>query len=226
MSRRVTVLGKFVEVSKETMRRDGKLVVFFMGAEYCPYCAAERWAVVRALEKFGRRSGLRQTMSAARDEPFLNLPTYDFTEAAYTSPHIEFVAREIEDREFKPLQKLFENEEKLVCQYNSEKQIPFLLIASRFMQTEAGFTPKILIGHTFRQTQTEFKKLKKAESQIRNTIDAEANIIEALLCVAGLPELYKETEVAELVAHANQKISSPRNSGCNLATHTESRFGG
>jgi len=205
MSKRVKVLGKFVEVSKDTTRRDGKLLVFFMGAEYCPYCAAERWAIVRALQKFGRWSGLKQTMSAARDEPFLNLPTYDFTEANYSSPHIEFVARETKDREFKPLQKLSNTEEKLVRQYDSDKQIPFLLIGGRFMEIKAGFTPKIFIGHTFRQTETE---LKKVESEIRKTIDAEANIIGALLCVAGLPrEPCKESGIAELVAQANQKLA-------------------
>jgi thiol-disulfide isomerase/thioredoxin len=208
MCKRVRVLGKFVEVSKDTIRRDGKLLVFFMGAEYCPYCAAERWAIVRALQKFGQWSGLKQTMSAARDTPLLNLPTYDFTEATYSSPHIEFVACETEDREFKPLQKLLENEEELVKKYNSDKQIPFLLIGGRFMQIAAGFTPKIFIGHTFRQTETELKKLKKTESEIRKTIDAEANIIGALLCVAGLPrELCKETGVTELVTQANQELA-------------------
>ena len=204
-NRRVKVLGKFVEVSKDTMKRNGKLYVFFMGAEYCPYCAAERWAIVRALQKFGQWNGLRQTMSAARDEQFLNLPTYDFTEATYTSAHIEFTAREIKNREFKPLQKLLKTEEKLVRKFNPGKEIPFLLIGGRFMQIGAGFTPKIFIGHTFRQTETE---LKKVESEIRKTIDAEASVIAALLCVSGLPpELCKETGVAELVAQANAKLA-------------------
>ena len=205
MSRHVKILGKFAEVSKDTMRRDGRLFVFFMGAEHCPHCAAERWSIVRALQKFGQWGGLKQTMSAARDELFLNLPTYDFTEASYTSEHVEFVAREIKDREFKPLQKLLKTEEKLVRQYNSERSIPFLLIGGRFMQIGAGFTPKIFIGHTFRQTETE---LKKTESEIRKTIDAEANIIAALMCVAGLPqELCKESGVAELVAQTNKKLA-------------------
>jgi hypothetical protein len=205
MSRQVKVLGKFVEVSKETMRRSGKLYVFFMGAEYCPYSAAERWAIVRALQKFGQWDGLKQTMSAARDEPFLNLPTYDFTKANYTSPHVEFASRETKDREFKPLQKLLKTEEKFVRKFNADKEIPFLLIGGRFMQVGAGFTPKIFIGHTFRQTETE---LKKAESEIRKTIDDEANIISALMCVSGLPpEVCKETGVAELVAQANAKLA-------------------
>jgi hypothetical protein len=204
-SKTTKVLGKFVEVSEEPSKQDGKLVVFFMGAEHDPFSAAERWAVVRALQKFGQWSGLKQTMSAARDEPFLNLPTYDFTEATYTSAHIDFVARELKDREFKPLQKLLKPEEKFVRKLDPEKEIPFLLVGGRFMQIGAGFTPKIFIGHTFRQTETE---LKKIESEIRKTIDGEANIIAALLCASGLaPELCKETGVAELVAQAKAKVT-------------------
>ena len=205
MSKQPKVLGKFVEVSRDTSRRGGKLSVFFMGAEYCPYCAAERWAIVRSLQKFGQWDGLKQTISAARDEPFLNLPTYDFTKSTYTSPNIEFVAREVKDREFKPLEKLLKTEEKLVRKFNPKKEIPFLLVGGRFMQIGSGFPPKIFIGHTFRQTETE---LKKIESEIRKTIDEEANIISALLCLSGLPpELCKEAGTAELVAQANAKIA-------------------
>ena len=205
MSKQPKVLGKFVEASKDTMRRAGKVFVFFMGAEFCPYCAAERWAIVRSLQKFGQWDGLKQTISAARDEPFLNLPTYDFTKATYTSSHIEFVAREIKDREFKPLQKLLKTEEKLLRRFNPKKEIPFLLIGGRFTQIGSGFPPKIFIGHTFRQTETE---LKKVESEIRKTIDDEASIISALLCVSGLPpELCKETGTAELVAQVKAKLT-------------------
>jgi thiol-disulfide isomerase/thioredoxin len=205
MSKQPKVLGKFVEVSKDTVRRGGKLTLFFMGAEYCPYCAAERWAIVRSLQKFGQWEGLKQTISAARDQPFLNLPTYDFTKATYNSPHIEFVAREIKDREFKSLQKLLKTEEKTVRKYDPKMDIPFLLVGGRFMQIGSGFPPKIFIGHTFRQTETE---LKKTESEIRKTIDEEANVISALLCLSGLPpELCKETGTAELVAQANAKLA-------------------
>jgi hypothetical protein len=36
----------------------GKPEVLYMGAEYCPYCAAERWALIVALSRFGTFSGL------------------------------------------------------------------------------------------------------------------------------------------------------------------------
>jgi hypothetical protein len=46
------------------------------------------------------------------------------------------------------------------------------------------------------------------ESEIRKTIDDEANIISALMCIAGLPpEACKETAVAELVAQATPKLA-------------------
>jgi hypothetical protein len=147
MQKQVKVLGKFIEVSKDALRRNGKLYVFFMGAEYCPYSAAERWSVVRALQKFGQWDGLRQTMSAARDEPFLNLPTYDFTETIYNSPNVEFVSREIKDREFKPLQKLLKTEEKLVRRFNPGKELPFLLIGGRFMQVVRFHTENLHRSH-------------------------------------------------------------------------------
>jgi hypothetical protein len=100
---------------------------------------------------------------------------------------------------------LLKTEEKLVHKFNPDKEIPFLLIGGKFMQIGAGFTPKIFIGHTFRQTETE---LKKIESEIRKTIDDEANIISALLCVSGLPpDLCKETALAELVAQANSRLA-------------------
>src|ERR1039458_3037960 len=41
----------------------GKPEVFYLGAEFCPYCAAERWSVVIALSRFGKFSNLHITTS-------------------------------------------------------------------------------------------------------------------------------------------------------------------
>ena len=35
--------------------------IFYAGAEYCPFCAAERWPLVVALSRFGTFTGLGQT---------------------------------------------------------------------------------------------------------------------------------------------------------------------
>ena len=44
---------------------DGKTpAMLYYGAEYCPYCAAERWAIATALARFGTWSNLQTTASS------------------------------------------------------------------------------------------------------------------------------------------------------------------
>ena len=45
----------------------GKPEILYMGAEYCPYCAAERWAMVVALSRFGTFSNLHLIHSSSAD---------------------------------------------------------------------------------------------------------------------------------------------------------------
>ena len=47
---------------------DGKSpAILYYGAEYCPFCAAERWAIIAALSRFGTWSGLKITASSHTD---------------------------------------------------------------------------------------------------------------------------------------------------------------
>ena len=62
----------------------GKPLVLYIGAEYCPYCAAERWPLIVALGRFGTFSGLRTTTSSSSDA-FPDTPTFTFHGATYTS---------------------------------------------------------------------------------------------------------------------------------------------
>jgi hypothetical protein len=41
--------------------------IIFLGAEFCPYCATERWSIVMALSKFGTFSHLVGTTSSSTD---------------------------------------------------------------------------------------------------------------------------------------------------------------
>ena len=58
--------------ARAPLTANGKPEVLYMGAEYCPYCAAERWAMIVALSRFGTFSGLHTIHSAVserRGEP-------------------------------------------------------------------------------------------------------------------------------------------------------------
>src|SRR5580693_4915033 len=60
---------------------NGKPEILYMGAEYCPYCAAERWALAAALSRFGALSGLSLIHSSPTDI-YADTPTLSFAKAS------------------------------------------------------------------------------------------------------------------------------------------------
>ena len=90
-----SVTAKPTSISGAALTANGKPEVLYMGAEYCPYCAAERWAMIVALSRFGTFSGLATVHSAAANgagsaEPYPNTPTWTFVHATYTSQYLTF----------------------------------------------------------------------------------------------------------------------------------------
>src|SRR5580692_10140458 len=59
------VTGKPTTISGTALTENGKPEMLYIGAEYCPYCAAERWAMVVALSRFGTFSGLSTVHSSS-----------------------------------------------------------------------------------------------------------------------------------------------------------------
>ena len=72
---------------------DGKPEITYIGAEYCPYCAAERWAIAVALSRFGTFSDLSGTHSSGSDV-YPNTQTLSFYGSSYSSPYVDFQAVE------------------------------------------------------------------------------------------------------------------------------------
>jgi len=174
------VLGKFMHVTDEPLKRaGGKSLVFFMGAGFCPFCAAERWAIVRALENFGRWEGLVETASADHDEKYLNIPTVSFARARYESDHVEFIGLETADRNFEPLQEPGEKDYEILDTFNPDQIIPFLLVDGQFMQIGAGYSPQILEGMDHAKVRAE---LANPASAVGKAMKAEIDNITAFVC--------------------------------------------
>ena len=68
-------------------------VVFFYGAEFAPYAAAERWPVVVALSRFGTFSALG-LMQSSSSVAFSDTPTFTFWQVHYTSIWVDLQAVE------------------------------------------------------------------------------------------------------------------------------------
>lgn len=75
-------------VNAKALTSDGKPELLFIGAEYCPHCAAERWPMYVALTKFGSFDPQPGRIHSANTEG--DIPTLTYYGATYSSPYITF----------------------------------------------------------------------------------------------------------------------------------------
>ena len=163
----------------------GKPVVFYYGAEYCPYCAAERWPIIIALGRFGTWSGLQTTSSSSTDI-YPNTPTFTFRNATYSSQYVEFQSVESSDRDQKPLQVPNAEQQQLISQYDPTQVIPFVDFGNRYAFSGATYLPDKLSGMSW---QAVAEALKDPSSPQAKAIIGSANLMTAAICktTAGQP---------------------------------------
>jgi thiol-disulfide isomerase/thioredoxin len=175
-------LGQVRRQSGEPLLEGGKPLVFFMGAQWCPFCAAERWALVKATSRFGKWSGLGELLSRSGQDYFPPLATYDLSRATYTSDYIGLRHKEVATVDGDPLQKLGSFEERLVDEYDKLGGVPFLFAAAsggRYT-VDLGYSPGLIEGKTFAELRKEVATGAPTEGV--EAIDGQADAITALIC--------------------------------------------
>jgi hypothetical protein len=163
----------------------GKPVVLYVGAQYCPFCATERWALVLALGRYGEWSGLRPMHSTAGVGGFPGIATYDWLHATYRSAVVALQTREVADFSGHPLQALTGEQTRAVNAYDPHGGIPFVLIAGRYAQSSSGYSPSFLVGLSFARIHTLV--YQRPTSAAGRAVTKEANIVSALICAALEP---------------------------------------
>ena len=158
----------------------GKMEVLYIGAEYCPFCAAQRWPLIIALSRFGTFSSLETSTSSSTDV-YPNTPTWTFRSTTYTSLYVDFRAVETSDREQKPLESPTAAEQALMTAYDPQQSIPFIDIGNRYTLTGATYSPESLSHKTWQQIADE---LQNADSEQAKAILGSANLITAAICKA------------------------------------------
>jgi thiol-disulfide isomerase/thioredoxin len=152
--------------------------VFYLGAEYCPYCAAERWPLIIALSRFGTFTGLQTTTSSSTDiNP--NTVTFTFRNAKYTSQYVDFRAVETRDRDQNPLQSPTAAEQQLVDRYDTSGSIPFIDFGNKYASSGATYSPDAVSGMSWLAVADA---LKQADSTQAKAILGSANLITAAIC--------------------------------------------
>ena len=72
--------------------------LLYVGAEFCPFCAAERWPLAVALGRFGTFMRLGLAESAPSPEAYPLTSTFTFYRSTYSSKYVTFVSVETETR--------------------------------------------------------------------------------------------------------------------------------
>ena len=161
---------------------DGKPLLTYIGAEYCPYCAAERWALAVALSRFGTFSHLSGTHSGTADV-YPNTQTLSFYGSSYSSPYVDFQAVEEATNQqvggtYRTLQTPTAAQSSLLSTYDTAGSIPFLDIGNRYVINGASYSPQVLQGLSREQIAAQ---LNDASSPVAQAIDGTANNITAAI---------------------------------------------
>jgi thiol-disulfide isomerase/thioredoxin len=173
--------GPLTELTGAALTADGKPRILYVGAEWCPFCAAERWPLAVALSRFGTLTGLGVTRSASNDtDP--NTPTLTFVNASYASDYISFSGNEIEDGNRKTIKTLDAADQALFDPTGQGGSFPYLNLAGKF-QASAQYDPKLLGGNG--KTQEDIAAtLSDPDSKIGSAIVGSANVLTAAICQA------------------------------------------
>lgn len=154
----------------------GKPEVFFYGAEFCPYCAAERWSVTIAMSRFGIFTQLPLLVSSED-----SISTFTFHGSKYTSTYIDFVPVEAEDQSRNPLENPSAAQQQVLTQ-NNVTGFPFIDIANDYIATDAIIAdPTQLEGLS---QQDIANKLSDPTNPLTQQIVGGANYFTAAICLA------------------------------------------
>ena len=162
---------------------NGHPEILYVGGEYCPFCAAERWALSAALSRFGTLSGLHFIHSSPTDG---DIPTLSFYKSGYSSKYLSFAPVEWygeADDASTPfghvyLQQPTAQQAALFDRY-ANGSLPFVDIANRYLLPQAQYSPEDLSGLSWAQIATA---MQDPSSQVARDIDGAANTLTAAIC--------------------------------------------
>jgi hypothetical protein len=181
----------FATVDGTALTSGGKPEVLYIGSLYCPYCAAQRWAMVNAFSRFGTFTGLTTTHSSSSDVD-ANTPTFSFYGSTYTSKYINFTSVELNQNyrtgnstsssaAYVTLQTPTSAQEATQTAYDPQGYIPFIDFGNKYVQVGniSPLAPTLLDGKTWAQVAAAMNQPSSAIAQAEL---ANANYETAAIC--------------------------------------------
>lgn len=167
-------------------------LVLYVGAEFCPFCASQRWAVVVALSRFGTFTGLGLTYSAS-DDVYPNTQSLTFHGATFTSEYLVFQGVETatnvrQGSGYEPLDSLTPQQHQVMQTLNAPPyveqraagSIPFMAIGNRYLVDGGSYSPEVLKGKSVTEIASA---VGDPSTAIATGIVGTANAMTTAICV-------------------------------------------
>jgi thiol-disulfide isomerase/thioredoxin len=159
--------------------------IFYYGAQWCPYCAAQRWPLMVALSEFGTFKNIALGASSPTDVYPLT-PTISFSESTYHSKYVNFVPIEFQNVSHQTLQVPNPTEASILAKYDASTYthigtggIPFVLFSNKYVSAGAYYNPQLLAGATQKQIA---KEIAHPKTIVGESIDKAAYGIVKSIC--------------------------------------------
>jgi hypothetical protein len=180
-----TATGLKATSGQPELTKGGKPELLYMGGKYCPFCAAERWAIAAAVSRFGTLSGLSFIHSSPTDV-YPSTPTLSFEKSHYTSKYLAFVPVEWYGEKTDPhtpfghvyLQHPTPQQAALFAKY-AGGSLPFVDIGNKYLVPQAQYLPADLANLSWAQVAAA---MHDPSSTVGKDIDGAANMITAAIC--------------------------------------------
>lgn len=166
---------------------DGHPQFMYVGAEFCPYCAAERWSMINALSRFGKFSNLSQLQSYE-----YSIPTFSFYKSGYSSQYVDFAPVEVNGNgpdkanpnQYVSLEKMTPEQEQIFKKLNTSQSFPFVNVGNQYTAVGASYDPTVLLDSSSqpRSWQDIANALSDPKSTLSKDILGTANYMTAAIC--------------------------------------------
>ena len=159
----------------------GKPEMLYIGAEFCPYCAAMRWSMAVALSRFGTLTPLHGIHSSSTDvNP--NTATLTFYKTGYNSKYLDFTPVEVQKVDRSPLQNPTSAQNAIWAKYEPDansRGYPFIAFSNKMVMKGPIYDAAVLQGKTWGQIAAA---LKNPTSPIAQSVNGAANYITGAIC--------------------------------------------
>jgi len=159
----------------------GKPQMLYIGAEFCPYCAATRWSMAIALSRFGTLSPLHGIHSSSTDtDP--NTATLTFYKTSYTSKYLDFTPVEVQTVSRGTLQNPTSAQNAVWAKYEPDpntRGYPFIAFGNKLVLKGPIFDAAVLQGKSWSQIAAA---LHDPTSPVAQSVLGAANYITGAIC--------------------------------------------